>query len=163
MKVINMKTIILFLLVTSAVSVFVSCSGEGGNGKKLPMEIVINGTFSGVEDKREMILNTNEEYQKIMSEVYKNLDQMPRIPVVDFTKYTLVAVFIGSRNTGGYMVDIDSINDGSKLITVNVTESTPGKNCSVTEALTRPYTIVKIPKTDKKPVFNTKQIVKDCQ
>lgn len=139
-----------------------SCSSEGSDGKKLPMEIVINGTYSSVEDKREMLINNNDDYQKLMNEVYKNLDQMPRIPVVDFTKYSLIAVFIGQRPNGGYMVSIDSILDVSKIY-VNVKEQTPGKNCNVTDAITRPYTIVKIPKTDKKAVFNTKQEVKDCQ
>jgi hypothetical protein len=61
------------------------------------------------------------------------------------------------------MVAIDSITEGSSSISVNVTETTPGPNCVVTEALTKPFSIVKIPKTDKKPVFKSKQIVKDCQ
>lgn len=162
-KDINMKTKILFLFVISLSVVFTSCSNQGSDETKLSMEIAIDGTYSGVEDKRELLINTNDEYQKLMSEVYKNLDQMPRIPVVDFTKNSLIAVFIGNRSNGGFMVLIDSITEGSKSISVNVTETTPGKNCVVTEALTRPYSIVKIPKTDKKPVFKTKQIVKDCQ
>ncbi len=158
-----MKVIYLIFSILSFAFIISGCSGEGGDGKKLPMEVVINGTYSGVEVKREAVINNNEDYQKLMSEVYNNLDQMPRIPVVDFTKYTLIAVFIGPRNTGGYMVNIDSINDGNKSVSVSVVEETPGKNCNTMQVITRPYTIVKIPKTDKKAVFNYKQIVKDCQ
>lgn len=158
-----MKVIYLFFSFLFFAIIIAGCSGEGGDGKKLPMELVINGTYSGVEAKKELILNNNDEYQKLMSEVYNNLDQMPRIPVVDFTKYTLIAVFIGPRNTGGYMVNIDSINDGNKSVSVSVVEETPGKNCNTMQIVTRPYTIVKIPKTDKKAVFTYKQIVKDCQ
>ncbi len=154
---------VLFLSVLFLSLIFIACSNQGSDETKLSMEIVMDGTYSGVEDKRELLINTNDEYQKLMNEVYKNLDQMPRIPVVDFTKNSLVAVFIGNRSSGGFMVIIDSITEGSKSISVNVTESTPGKNCVVTEAITRPYTIVKIPKTEKKPIFKTKQIVKDCQ
>ncbi len=161
------KTFILFsVLVLPLFFVsfgIIGCSTLGSDEKKLSMEIVMDGTFSAVDDKREVLINNNEQYQSLMNEVYKNLDQMPRIPVIDFTKYSIIAVFIGPRSNGGFMVAIDSINEGSNSISDNVTETTPGKNCVTTEVITKPFTIVKIPKTDKKPVFKTKQIVKDCK
>lgn len=158
-----MKTNILLLTVFLISAVYSGCSTQGNDEKKLPMEIILDGTYSAVEDKREILLNNNEDFQKLMADVYKNLDQMPRIPVVDFNKNSVVAVFIGNRSNGGFMVAIDSITEGSKNLTVNITETTPGKNCMVTDAITRPFTLVKIPKTESKPVFRTKQIVKDCQ
>lgn len=157
-----MKTKIFFLIVF-IISVFVTgCSTQGNDEKKLPMEIILDGTYCSIEEKREVLLNKNDDYQKLMTEVYSNLDQLPRIPVLDFTKYSVVAVFLGTRSNGGYMVSIDSIIEGKNL-TVNITETTPGKNCMVTDAITRPFSLVKIPKTELKPVFKTKQIVKDCQ
>lgn len=142
---------------------FSGCANSGGEETKLPTEIVIDGTYSVIAEKREVLLTSNDQYQTLMNEVYSNLDQMPRIPVVDFTKNSVIAVFIGERPNGGFMVTIDSIIEGSKNITVNVTETTPGPKCMTTQALTRPFSLVKIPKTEKKPVFKTKQIVKDCQ
>lgn len=157
-----MKANILITAVFFLVSFFAGCSTQGNDEKKLPMEIILDGTYSAIEEKREVLLTNNEDYQKLMTEVYKNLDQMPRIPVVDFNKNSVIAAFIGTRSNGGYMVAIDSITEG-KSLTVNITETTPGPNCMVTEAITRPFSLVKIPKTDAKPVFKTKQIVKDCQ
>ena len=103
------------------------------------------------------------EYDKLMKDVYANLDQVPKTPFINFEKNTLVAVFIGARNSGGYMVNIDSINEGSKNLTVFVTETKPGKSCVVTDAITKPFVIVKIPKTDKKPVYKYNEIVNECQ
>lgn len=157
-----MKTNILLISAFILSVVFSACSTQGNDEKKLPMEIILDGTYSAIEEKREVLLNNNDDYQKLMTEVYKNLDQMPRIPVVDFNKNSVVAVFIGNRSNGGFMVSIDSVSDGKNL-TVNITETTPGSNCMVTDAITRPFSLVKIPKTDSKPVFKTKQIVKDCQ
>ena len=157
-----MKTNILLISVFLLSAVISACSTQGNDEKKLPMEIILDGTYSAIEEKREVLLNNNDDYQKLMTEVYKNLDQMPRIPVVDFNKNSVVAVFIGNRSNGGFMVSIDSITEGKNL-TVNITETTPGSNCMVTDAITRPFSLVKIPKTDSKPVFKTKQIVKDCQ
>ena len=157
-----MKTNILLISAFLLSAVISACSSQGNDEKKLPMEIILDGTYSAIEEKREVLLNNNDDYQKLMTEVYKNLDQMPRIPVVDFNKNSVIAVFIGNRSNGGFMVSIDSITEGKNL-TVNITETTPGSNCMVTDAITRPFSLVKIPKTDSKPVFKTKQIVKDCQ
>ena len=157
-----MRTNIILTALFIISAVYAGCSTQGNDEKKLPMEIILDGTYSAIEDKREVLLNNNEDFQKLMADVYKNLDQLPRIPVVDFNKNSVVAVFIGNRSNGGFMVSIDSITEGKNL-TVNITETTPGSTCMVTDAITRPFTLVKIPKTEAKPVFKTKQIVKDCQ
>ncbi|MEO8513309.1 MAG: protease complex subunit PrcB family protein [Ignavibacteria bacterium] len=162
-----MKRIIILLaafllpLTFSALSI-TGCSNQGNDEKKLPMEIVMDGTFSAIDDKRELLINDNEKYQSLMGEVYKNLDQMPRIPVIDFTKYSIIAVFTGPKNSGGYLVSIDSVSEGFD-ISVNVTDTAPGKDCIITQGITKPFSIVKIPRTNKKAVFKTKQIVKDCK
>ena len=157
-----MRTNIILTALFIISAVYAGCSTQGNDEKKLPMEIILDGTYSAIEDKREVLLNNNEDFQKLMADVYKNLDQLPRIPVVDFNKNSVVAVFIGNRSNGGFMVSIDSITEGKNL-TVNITETTPGSTCMVTDAITRPFTLVKIPKTESKPVFKTKQIVKECQ
>lgn len=154
---------IIYLVLFTAVITMVSCSGMDSTEKKVNAEMILSGTFCSIDTKREEVINNKDEYDKLMKDVYMNLDQMPKVPVVNFEKNTLVAVFIGARNTGGYMVNIDSIMEGSKNLTVMVTESKPGKNCVVTEAITKPFVIMKIPKTDKKAVFKYNEIVNDCQ
>ncbi len=153
---------ILFLMIFMVSAILVSCSDAGSEKEKIAFEIVHDGTYSAIQEKRELVINTNDEYQKLMQDVYKNMDQMPRIPVVDFTKNTLIAVFVGTRSTAGYLVSIDSISESSKNLNVEVLETTPGKNCMTSDVITAPYTIVKVPKTDKKAVFKYSQKVKDC-
>jgi hypothetical protein len=158
-----MKNILFMLTLVLVAVLYTGCSNSGSDETKVPSEIVLDGMYSAVEDKREVLITNNEQFQSLMNEIYKDMDQMPRFPVVDFTKNSVVAVFIGQRSNGGFMVTIDSITEGSKFVNVNIIETTPGPNCMTTQALTRPFAIVKIPKTDKKPVFKTRQIVKDCQ
>lgn len=151
----------IFILLVIAVTLSLCCS-NGNYSEKLPVEVVIDGTYCSIEQKREVMLTNNEDYQKLMNEVYQNLDQLPRIPVVDFSKYSLLAVFIGQRTSGGYLVTIDSVISSSSKINCYVTEIAPGKNCGVTDVITSPFAIVKIPKTQNKPVFILYKIVKDC-
>ncbi|MBE2228613.1 MAG: protease complex subunit PrcB family protein [Ignavibacteria bacterium] len=158
-----MKNLFVILAMVLLTAVYPGCSNSGSDDSKVPSEIVLDGMYSAIEEKREVLITNNEQFQSLMNEIYRNMDQMPRFPVVDFTKNSVVAVFIGERPNGGYMVSIDSITEGSRYVNVNVVETTPGPNCMTTQAITRPFAIVKIPKTDNKPVFKTKQIVKDCQ
>ncbi len=154
---------IIYPMLLAAVFTLVSCSGMDGEVKKIPAEMILSGTFCSIDTKREEIINNKDEYDKLMKDVYMNLDQMPKVPVVNFEKNTLVAFFSGARNTGGYMVNIDSIMEGSKNLTVMVTETKPGKNCVVTDAITKPFVIMKIPKTDKKAVYKYNEIINECQ
>ena len=157
-----MKKNLLTAILSALTFVIFSCSDSGSSNEKIPLEIVMDGTYAAIDAKKEVLITGNEEYQALMIEVYKNLDQMPRIPVVDFTKNSLVAVFLGSKPSGGYFAGIDNIMESSKTLEVNVTETTPGKNCMVSDVLTAPYVIVKIPKTEKKAVYKYKTIAKDC-
>jgi hypothetical protein len=140
-----------------------SCSNQGDEESNVPFEVVLESSFSSVSDKRQVAIKNNEDYQKLMSEVYKDLDQMPRFPDADFTKNSIIAVFMGPKSSGGYSVSIDKIKESSGKITVYTIETAPGKNCVVTQAETRPYIIVRIPKIDKEVKFKTKETVKDCQ
>lgn len=140
-----------------------SCSNQGDDESNVSFEVVLESSFSSVSDKRQVVIRNNEDYQKLLNEVYKDLDQMPRFPDADFTRNSIIAVFSGPKSTGGYSVSVDKIKESSGKITVNVIETAPGKNCKVTEMESRPYIIVRIPKADKDVKFKTKEIVKDCQ
>lgn len=140
-----------------------SCANSGSENVKISFEVIHEGSYSAIGDKRELIIYNDSQYRALMNDLYKNLDQMPKIPDVDFKKNSLVAVFIGSRASGGYGVKIDSIIETSNKLIVNITETTPGKNCMVTDAITSPYVIVKITKTDLKADFKTTKTEKDCQ
>jgi hypothetical protein len=140
-----------------------SCSNSGGENEKVSFEVIHEGSYSAISDKRELIIYNESQYKELMNDVYKNLDQMPKITAIDFKKNSLVAVFIGSRSSGGYQVKIDSIIETSNNLAVNITETTPGKNCMVTDGITSPFVILRITKTEKKAEFKTKKIEKDCQ
>ncbi len=156
------KNIIMLVLFSSFI---LSCSNKGDDDtvKNVPFEELQSGGFSGIMNKKQVVIKNQSDYETLMNEVYYNQDKMPVIPEVDFTKNYLVAVAVGARNTGGYAIQITGITESSSGMTVSVTETSPGKNCVVTESITYPYQIVKIPKTDKEVKFKTKQFIKDCQ
>ena len=60
-----------------------------------------------------------------------------------------IAVFLDLRRTGGFAVNIGTIEDGPVFYTVNVTEKIPAPEAMVTQALTTPYVIRIVPHSDR--------------
>jgi len=71
---------------------------------------------------------------------------------------------LGSKPTGGYDIKITGVKEreAEGLIAISVEESSPGKDCIVSQALTSPYHIIETDKTDKEVVFDTSQFADPC-
>lgn len=67
-------------------------------------------------------------------------------PYVDFSREMVVAVFLGTRPTGGYAVVIESITRTGTDLDVLSSEGRPGAGCIVSQALTTPYVLVRVPR-----------------
>lgn len=59
-----------------------------------------------------------------------------------------VAVFIGERRTGGYAVRIESAEPRDGRLVVTYRESTPPRGTMVMQALTSPWALVVVPRSD---------------
>jgi hypothetical protein len=70
---------------------------------------------------------------------------VPPVPVVDFTTHAMVLAAIGTRNSGGYTVALDSLVTFEAGTAVFTTETRPGGSCFVTAALTQPVVAVRAP------------------
>jgi hypothetical protein len=140
-----------------------SCSVQGEEETIVPFEVIHGGAYSSIADKRQVVVTNQEEYMKLMDELYSYLDQVPKVPEVDFTKNSVVAVFMGEKPNGGYTINFDKVIKRKDDLTVSFYETTPGPKCMVTDAITRPYEIAKIPKIDRKVKFKTKTRVNECQ
>jgi hypothetical protein len=81
---------------------------------------------------------------------------------IDFGRYFLIAVYRGGCPSGGYSISVREILKTNKGLTIFVVFIDPGENCSRSLALTQPYAIYSIKKTDLPISFDTSTIVKDC-
>lgn len=72
------------------------------------------------------------------------------VPDVDFSEQMVLAVVLGQRPTGGYAAEISSItwNTNPTVLRAFVTEIQPGPQCTVSQAVTVPYHIVKMETVD---------------
>jgi hypothetical protein len=151
----------------SAVLIFlnlISCSSSNKSSiTKVQADSIGHGYYVSFDEKRMVVINSEKDYKKLWDDVYANLDQLPKIPEADLNKYTVVAVFMGAQKSGGYDVKIDKVSIMNDRLNIEVIETSPGENCIVTDAITKPYDVVKIAKTDLEHEFKVKKVTKDCK
>ncbi|ADV67406.1 protease complex subunit PrcB family protein [Deinococcus maricopensis] len=58
-----------------------------------------------------------------------------------------VTIFLGQRSTGGYGIDVLSVNASAGTLTVNVRTTAPGADSFTTQALTSPWVSIEVPGT----------------
>ncbi|MFB8788292.1 MAG: protease complex subunit PrcB family protein [Potamolinea sp.] len=121
---------------------------------------IARGTDSGYQSASQMLINNQERWVDLWQQHTSNTEPPPPVPKVDFTSYNVVAVFAGEKSSGGYSVEIVAVEtrnfqtkDLPSLVII-VQYRQPNSGDFVTEAMTYPYHMIKIPKIEvKKVVF----------
>ena len=85
--------------------------------------------------------------------LWKQLGSSRPRPAVDFTRSTVLGVFLGSRPTAGFGVAIDSIDRQGAELVVTYRERRPNPADMVAQMLTAPYLLVTIERFDGKVRF----------
>ena len=135
-----MKKIILILIIGI---IFVSsCAKE----KNIEFETISKGSYSGHKEPANYVINDDKELE--------NLGIIT--PKVDFSEFSVIAVYMGEFNTGGYEIKITEIAEKGNEITVKISKTFPRPGSLVTQAFSQPYHIIKIKKTNKQVIFEEK-------
>lgn len=120
---------------------------------------IARGTNSGYQGASQMVIDNSEQWINFWQQHTSNAEPPPPVPQVDFSRDSIVAVFAGEKPTGGYSIEILSAEtSGSQIqersvIAITVQHCQPEPGDFVTEALTYPYHIIRIPKIDGRVVF----------
>jgi predicted outer membrane lipoprotein len=112
----------------------------------VPVEftVVERGGQSNIERPREAVVRTAAEWTALWTEHATDRERPP----VDFTTSMIVAVFLGSRPTGGYSVELTSVERNSEGTVVTYRENRPAKDMMTTQVITMPFVIASLPKSD---------------
>jgi hypothetical protein len=100
---------------------------------------VAQANASLIDEPREVVVRSNEEWRALWKQL--SPQTMPR---VDFSGAVVVGVFLGSRPTSGYRVQIETVRlDGTKAI-VEYREREPDPGGVVAQILTAPFHLIRI-------------------
>ena len=115
----------------------------------IPFKVLVQGGHSGVEERREVVARTAEEFKAL--QVSPPPDGPA--PKVDFATTMVVGIHMGTRPSGGHSVEITRIErDGADLV-VTYRERAPGPNEMATMVMTSPFQLVTTAKFDGRVRF----------
>ena len=112
---------------------------------------VAQGSRSAIEEPREALVRTAAEWRSL----WKAHGSSESAPAVDFSKEMVAAIFLGTRPTGGYRVEITAARREGQSLVVDYIERRPGADAIVSQALTSPFHIVRLRKHDGPVTFRS--------
>ena len=106
------------------------------------IEVLKEGGYGGRETAGNIVITSRQELVNLYSEL-----KWDNVPQVDFTKSNVIALFMGQKSSGGYSIGIEKLEINGNTATVTVSKKSP--EGIVTTALTQPFYIAAITKSDK--------------
>ncbi len=101
-------------------------------------------------------------YAAFLSDIGSTLDPT----AVDFSTHTVLAAVMGPQDSGGHSIEITEVSVvvgiTETIIVAKVVNTVPGADCLVTQAVTNPYHIVSISKSEYEVTFEQTTVVEDC-
>jgi len=122
------------------------------DGTRLFFQTISQRAMSGVTSPEEHVITDDKEWAGLWARIHSNEMPVPNMPQIRFDKESILGVFMGTKNTGGYGIEIKRVIDTGKKIIVLVEQISPPEGAMVTMAITQPYHVVKIENPEGKPI-----------
>jgi len=143
--------------------------GEGGteeffnNARTLTFETVEQQTYANYEvEAQNRVIRDAAVFGEFWNRLHEGQNPLPPVPEIDFSRDMVVVTVLGTKPTGGYDTEITEIAAGGGRVGILVTNGIPGSDCGVTTALTNPYHIVRLERSDLEAAFYKEEAVKEC-
>ena len=121
-----------------AAALVIALAMQGGTAPRT----IDKGDQSNIDDAKQVVVRDAAAWRALWQQHAP--DRL--LPPVDFSKESVVAMFMGSRNTAGFSVAILSVTEGGGALIVKYRETRPQAGGVTAQIITFPYDIVAIPK-----------------
>jgi hypothetical protein len=106
------------------------------------METINADMMSGIDRAEQVVARTEDEWRTLWQ---RHAPGRPA-PPVDFKSRMVVGVFLGSRPSGGYQVQIQKVREEGGALVVEWTEIRPGRDQMAAQVMTSPAHLVAVPR-----------------
>ena len=103
----------------------------------------VGGNAQEADERKNVAARDQESFERVWKMAHGA--QEMAMPTMDFSKEYVVGVFAGQKSSGGYAIAVTGVEDMGDERTISVTITAPGENCMVTQALTAPYQLIRVP------------------
>ncbi len=117
----------------------------------------ISGYSSGIIQPLEKVISDQKTWEEYWNRHQKGASEKGSLPVIDFEKNQIIAVFAGNQPTAGFRVDITRVlltqweNAPARVVRYRV--SGPPEGVMAATVITQPFCIKIVPKTDGPTFF----------
>lgn len=125
-------------------------------------EQVLDAHYTGLVLRERTVIRDAQAWSRFWNQAHSNVMPQPRVPSIDFTRNIVVAAAMGTRNTGGYSIDVEGVYVAGDDVHVVVEERSPGTNCITTQALTAPAVAVRVPRVGASVSFVERSQTVSC-
>ena len=108
----------------------------------MKVNVLSRETMSLVDEPKQAVARSAAEWAALWRQ---HAGDKP-LPPVDFASRTVVAVFLGTRSSGGFAADITGVREANGVMVIEWQERRPGGGDVSAQVLTSPAVIASIPK-----------------
>lgn len=106
--------------------------------------VIAQEPMSRIEEPRQVAVKTAAEWAAL----WRQHAGASPAPAVDFAARTVIAVFLGTRTTAGYGIEIVGTREDQGSLIVQWRERRPSRDVVAAQVITSPALIASIPKFD---------------
>lgn len=146
---------LIFLLLA-----LVPVENTGDKAKEIKIHAKAPSGVGGVY-RQMLVIRSVEELSKVIpanGKDGKQLTQMAaaqlKVKTIDWDKQMMIVTYAGEKPTGGYSVDLKSLEVKDKMLIVNWKLNSPGPDDLVTQAITHPELVILVDRFDGQVVFD---------
>jgi hypothetical protein len=130
----------------------VSAQAQSAQPQAIQYTNVERGSQTAI-GKIEIVIRDDSTWSTVWAKHSSNVMPGPHKPVINFQNEMVIGVFLGSRPSSGYSVNIDSIVDNGSELVVTYTEGRPPAGGISLTVMTAPYQMVRVPTSSKPVIF----------
>jgi hypothetical protein len=115
---------------------------QGTPASRATMRTIDKGVESNIDGARQVAARTAAEWTAL----WKAHTFDRPLPAVDFSREMVVGVFMGSRPTAGFALEIVGAADHDGTLVVTYRETTPPSGVITAQVIVAPYHLVAVPR-----------------
>jgi hypothetical protein len=115
-----------------------------GAASNATMKTVDKGPNSNIDTARQVTVRSAADFATL----WKSHAADRKMPDVDFNANMVVGIFLGSRPTAGFAVEIVSAQPESGALIVKYKENRPSRDAISAQVITTPFHLVAVPKAE---------------
>lgn len=154
-----MNTRIRVLVVPAVVVAIAFGASAGGYGDdvRVPFETIMQGQQAGRTEAGNLVVDSPADLERVWRQIQVRDDDYGEPPELSFSEETVIVLFMGRRNTGGYTIEVEEVRAEPDRVTVYYREYSPAPGDVVAQVLTSPFHVVRIPRLGRPIRFSRRR------